>query len=84
LLPIAFGLFDKENNISWERFMKFVRRKVIGSRVVCIISDMHHSILRVFKELNFGWHTKLELVYHRFLKSGLYNFRHASHYFKSF
>jgi MULE transposase domain len=66
LVLITFGLFDKENNLSWERFIKFIRREVIGSRVICVISDRHPSILRVFREPNLGWHTESGQAYHRF------------------
>jgi MULE transposase domain len=31
LVPLAFALVDTENNKSWEDFMKFVRREMVGS-----------------------------------------------------
>jgi MULE transposase domain len=76
LVPLAFGLFDKETNLSWERFMKFIRQKVIGSRVVCVISDRHASILRVFREADLGWHEDAREAFHR------YCFRHICQNFQ--
>jgi MULE transposase domain len=66
LVPLSFGLFDKETNLSWERFMKFARQKVIGSRMICVISDRHVSILRVFREAYLGWHEDAREVFHRY------------------
>jgi transposase-like protein len=50
LVPLAFALVDTENNKFWEDFMKFVRREVVGSRVMTVLSDHHKSILRVFSQ----------------------------------
>jgi MULE transposase domain len=36
LVPLAIALVDTENNKSWDDFMKFVRREVVGSRVVTV------------------------------------------------
>jgi hypothetical protein len=66
LVPIAFGLFDTENNLAWERFMKFVRREVVGLRFVTVISDRHQAILRVFKEPDLGWNVQTQQAAHRY------------------
>jgi hypothetical protein len=39
LVPLAFALFDEERNETWERFMKFIRREVVGRRLVTVLSD---------------------------------------------
>jgi outer membrane lipopolysaccharide assembly protein LptE/RlpB len=54
LVPLAFALVDTENNKSWEDFVKFVRREVVGSRVMTVLSDRHNSILRVFNQPDLG------------------------------
>lgn len=64
LVPFAFALVDKENNLSSERFMKFVRREVIGSRIVYVLSDRGPSILSVFKESDLGWNVELGQATH--------------------
>ncbi|KAE8788066.1 hypothetical protein D1007_37910 [Hordeum vulgare] len=46
VLPVAFSLVPSEHQDNWEWFMGHVRHKVIVDRVVCIISDRHHGILK--------------------------------------
>jgi hypothetical protein len=46
--------------------MKFVRQEVVGSRVVCVISYRHASILRVFRESDLGWHEDEREAFHRY------------------
>lgn len=43
LLPLAFGLLDRENNLACERFIKFVSREVVSSRgaYVYFLMDIH-------------------------------------------
>jgi MULE transposase domain len=64
LVPFAFALVDTENNKSWENFMKFVRREVVGSQVVTVLSDRHKSILRVFNHLR--WNIQDGQAFHRY------------------
>jgi hypothetical protein len=39
---------------------------VVGSMVICVISDRHISILRVFREPDLSWHTESGQAYHIF------------------
>jgi MULE transposase domain len=48
LVPFAIALVDTENNKSWDYFMKFVRREVVGSRVVTI----PQIVVRLFCEFS--------------------------------
>jgi MULE transposase domain len=42
LLPLAFGLVEKENISNWRWFMRRLRRGVIGDdKRICVISDRH-------------------------------------------
>jgi MULE transposase domain len=66
LVPLAFTLVDIENNKSWEDFMKFVRREVVRSWVVTVLSDRHNSILWVFSQPYLGWSTQDRHVFHRY------------------
>jgi MULE transposase domain len=66
LVPLAFALVDTENNKFWEDFMKFVRRKVVGSRIMTVLSDRHKSILRVFSQPDLGWSTQNGQAFHRY------------------
>ncbi|KAL5542611.1 hypothetical protein UlMin_010321 [Ulmus minor] len=58
IFPLAFGVGDWENNLSWEWFMSRLK-ETFGNRneVLCIVSDRHQSIERaiklVFKETTF-------------------------------
>jgi MULE transposase domain len=66
LVSLAFVLVDTENNKSWENFMKFVCREVIGSRVVTVLLDRHKSILRVFSQPELGWSAQDGQTFHRY------------------
>ncbi|KAJ3705362.1 hypothetical protein LUZ61_009067 [Rhynchospora tenuis] len=66
VVPLAFALVHEECNETWGNFMKFVRTNVVGSRKVCVISDRHASILRVFKEPDLGWNVDASEALHRY------------------
>jgi MULE transposase domain len=66
LVPLAFALVDTENNNSLVDFMKFVRREVVGSRVMTILSYLHKSILQVFSQPDLGWSTQDGQTFHRY------------------
>ena len=46
--------------------MTFLRRKVIGPRVVTVLSDRHKSILIIFNEPNLGWSVQDGQCKHRY------------------
>ncbi|KAL5547634.1 hypothetical protein UlMin_002865 [Ulmus minor] len=50
IFPLAFGVGDWENNLSWEWFMSRLK-ETFGNRneVLCIVSDRHQSIERAIK-----------------------------------
>jgi MULE transposase domain len=66
LVLLALALVDNENNNFLEDFMKFIRREVVGSRVMTILSDRHKSILRVFSQPDLGWSTQNGQTFHRY------------------
>jgi MULE transposase domain len=66
LVPLAFTLVDTKNDKSWENFMKFVRKEVVGSRVVTVLSDRHKSILWVFRQPDIGWSTQNGQTFHQY------------------
>jgi hypothetical protein len=47
LVPLAFAIVEKENNISWDWFLRLVWRVVVGpTREICLISDnMSESLM---------------------------------------
>lgn len=50
LVPLAFGLVERESKDTWEWFMHHVRTKVFGpGKEVCVISDRHKGILHAVK-----------------------------------
>ena len=56
LFPLAFGLVEKEDNDNWGWFMQWLRTEVIGNnRPICVVSDRHASIKRVFTHPHYGW-----------------------------
>ncbi|KAJ3704999.1 hypothetical protein LUZ61_008704 [Rhynchospora tenuis] len=57
IIPVAFGLAEKEEIISWGWFMSWVRSEVIGdkSKKYCVISDRHNAIKAVFASIEYGW-----------------------------
>jgi hypothetical protein len=66
LVPLTFVLVDTQNNKAREDFMKFVRREVIGSRVMMILSYRHNNILRVFSQSDLGWNIQNGHAFHRY------------------
>jgi MULE transposase domain len=72
LVPLAFALVDTENNKFWEDFMKFVRREVVGSRVMTVLSYHHKSILRVFSQPDLWWNTQDGQAFHRYCSRHIY------------
>ena len=56
LVPLAFGLVESEEFENWGWFMKWVRDEVIGrGRFMCVISDRHKGIKKVFRQNDLGW-----------------------------
>ncbi|KAJ3678781.1 hypothetical protein LUZ61_021322 [Rhynchospora tenuis] len=57
LIPVAFGLAEKEDKNSWGWFMSWVRFEVIGdmNRKYCVVSDRHKAIKAVFASTEYGW-----------------------------
>jgi transposase-like protein len=51
LVPLAFGLVERENKASWGWFLRLVRIHVVGpGREVGVISDRHQGILSAVQE----------------------------------
>uniref|UniRef100_K4ALW7 Uncharacterized protein n=1 Tax=Setaria italica TaxID=4555 RepID=K4ALW7_SETIT len=51
LVPLAFALVERENNDSWEWFLRLVRIHVVEpSREVGVVSDRHQGILNAVQE----------------------------------
>jgi len=65
LLPLAFGLVEKENISNWGWFMRWLRREVIGDRKICVISDRHAAIKHIFRNPGYGWHEEGNEAVHR-------------------
>ena len=49
LLPLAFSLVDTENFEDCAWFMQWLRRNVIRSRFVCVITDRGNGLKKVFR-----------------------------------
>lgn len=50
LVPLAFALVEKEDNVSWNWFMHLVRTTIVGpGREVCVISDRNPAILNAMR-----------------------------------
>src|SRR6266542_1827621 len=59
VLPIAFAFVENENTGSWYWFLELVKRHVVAARPdVCLINDMHPSILAAIRELQQGRRTE--------------------------
>ena len=54
LLPLAFSLVDTENFEDCAWFMQWLRRNVIRSRFVCVITDRGKGIKKVFRQDDLG------------------------------
>ena len=56
LFPLAFGLVETEDFDNWGWFMRWLRDEVIGpGRFMCVISDRHKGIKKVFQQNDLGW-----------------------------
>ena len=56
LLPLAFALVEKESSQTWGWFMRWLRQEVIGfGRFMCVVSDRHKGIKKVFTDRDGGW-----------------------------
>ncbi|XP_078162886.1 uncharacterized protein LOC144558054, partial [Carex rostrata] len=60
LLPLAFSLVDTENFEDCAWFMQWLRRNVIRSRFVCVITDRGKGIKKVFRQDDLGWNEEDE------------------------
>jgi MULE transposase domain len=66
LLPLAFGLVEKENISNWRCFMRWLRQEVIGDdRKICVISDRHLAIRVVFHSPMYSWNESSGQAIHR-------------------
>jgi MULE transposase domain len=67
LLSLAFGIVDEENMDNWGWFMRWVRNEVIQSNIkICVISDRHRRIKRVFQRPHLGWSAECGEAVHRY------------------
>ncbi|XP_078164498.1 uncharacterized protein LOC144559355 [Carex rostrata] len=55
LLPLVFSLVDTENFEDCAWFMQWLRRNVVHSRFVCVITDRNKGIKKVFRQDDLGW-----------------------------
>jgi MULE transposase domain len=66
LLPLIFGLVEKENISNWGWFMRWLRREVVGDdRRICVISDRHLVIKAIFQSPIYDWDEASGLAIHR-------------------
>jgi len=66
LLPLAFALVEKESFQSWGWFMRWLRSEVIGfARFMCVVSDRHMGIKKVFRDRDLGWYEEGGECVHR-------------------
>jgi MULE transposase domain len=67
LIPLAFRIMDAENMNNWGWFMQWVRNEVIQSNMkICVISDHHRGIKRVFERPHLGWFVQRGEAVHRY------------------
>ncbi|KAJ4809963.1 MuDR family transposase [Rhynchospora pubera] len=66
LLPLAFSIVETENDESWYWFMYWLRKEVVGTRPLCVISDRQDYILRLFDQPDSGWCTGTGEAFHRY------------------
>ncbi|KAJ1700739.1 hypothetical protein LUZ63_000518 [Rhynchospora breviuscula] len=57
ILPLAFAVIKDEEDESWSWFMRWMRLEVAGPRPLCVISDQHDSLLKLFNQPDSGWCT---------------------------
>ncbi|XP_078153598.1 uncharacterized protein LOC144548756 [Carex rostrata] len=66
LLPLAFGIVEKESVENWGFFMRWLQLEVIGNnRFMCVISDRHLKIKSVFQDPHLGWDESTNICVHR-------------------
>jgi transposase-like protein len=52
LVPLAFAIVEKENNGSWDWFLRLVQRLVVGPRrEIYVISDRHAGIINAIRKV---------------------------------
>jgi transposase-like protein len=52
LVPLAFAIVEKENNGSWDWFLRLVQRLVVGPRrEIYVISDRHAEIINAIRKV---------------------------------
>ena len=57
LFPLAFALVEEERFETWGWFMRWLRQEVIGfNRFMCVVSDRHMGIKKVFTDRYGGWY----------------------------
>jgi hypothetical protein len=56
LLPLAFALVEEERFETWGWFMRWLRFEVIGPKFMCVVSDRHMGIKKVFTDRYGGWY----------------------------
>ena len=66
LLPLAFGIVEKESLENWGWFMRWLRYEVIrDNKKICVISDRHLGIRAVFRSSYYGWNESNGEAVHR-------------------
>ena len=49
---LAFAVVESESTKTWGWFLACIRRYVIDRRHLYVISDRHHGIQAIFKDIN--------------------------------
>jgi hypothetical protein len=67
LMPLAFGIVEKEDLENWGWFMRWLRFEVIEDmRKICVVSDRHAAIRAVFRSNMYGWSVANGEAVHRY------------------
>jgi hypothetical protein len=67
LVPLAFGIVEKEDLENWGWFMRWLRFEVIEDmRKFCVVSDRHLAIRAVFRSNLYGWSVADGQAVHRY------------------
>jgi MULE transposase domain len=67
LLPLAFDVVAGEESVAnWGWFMQWLRKEVVGSGKITIISYQHLGIRAVFERSDFGWQELAGEAVHRY------------------
>jgi MuDR family transposase/MULE transposase domain len=66
VLPLSFVVIKVEDDESWIWFMRWFRAEVVGSHLLCVISDRQDSILRLFDQPNSDRCTGTGQAFHRY------------------